>query len=151
MCDHKINNLFLYCLTFAGLLTLIGCNPINSGSTFKTLPGVLTYHDQPLQVTLPDTVPVNTQFAATVITYGTGCIAQGSTEIIINDLDAELKPYDWYVGEIPPDWICTDAVRMYEHTVLLKFTRTGTANITFTGRSLPDDQPMTVSYPVTIY
>ena len=99
---------------------------------------MIAFLGDPVVITVPDTVFVGQSFSVLVRTYGDGCVSQGGTEVQAVSLSIDITPYDVHSGAR----ICTDILNMFDHTATLTVTHTGTAQIRFHGRQLPEDLPI---------
>jgi hypothetical protein len=61
-----------------------------------------------------------------VTTYGAGCHSQGPTEVTVDGLTADVRPYDYTAPDGTP---CTMQLLSFEHEATIAFPRAGTAVI----------------------
>lgn len=101
--------------------------------------GLIQFYHDPLVIQIPETVAVASPFEVTVRTYGGGCIDQGDTEVSLAGAVATVRPYDVFVTYLPPNYACTDDLRLYTHRAQLHFDQPGPATITIQGRVRPGD------------
>ncbi len=94
--------------------------------------GTVEFYDQPVKVVVPSSAQPGQPFAVTVVTYGGGCIEKGGTKVEVEGLRAEVRPYDYDIT--PVNGVCTDELRIHEHTATLSFEEMGTAEVVFFGR-----------------
>lgn len=93
--------------------------------------GTIAFYEEPVTVTVPQTATVGEPFSVTVVTYGGGCTEKGETDVRLEPLRAEIRPYDYNVA---PGQACDTALRTFEHTATLSFTEAGEADIVFYGQ-----------------
>lgn len=74
----------------------------------------------------------NRTLRISITTYGAGCYRAGGTEADIDGLEAVVTPWD-YVP--PPESPCTRDLVSFEHTVNVRFRRSGTARVLVRGLS----------------
>jgi hypothetical protein len=92
--------------------------------------GTLEYYGFPADVTVPDTVPVNTPAPIVVKTYGGGCIfAKASEEVSVEGLLAVVEPYD----SVRVATVCRANLRTFSHTADVQFDQQGTATVRVVG------------------
>ncbi len=108
--------------------------------------GVISYHGEPIVVTVPDTVQVDVFFSVSVRTYGTGCHSKGGTTIQIVGLSVDITPYDIHSGA----QVCTDILNVFDHRATLTLRESGVAQITFHGKQMPEDSLITVVREVVV-
>ena len=112
--------------------------------------GLIQYYHDPLVVQIPETVAVASPFEVTVRTYGGGCIDQGDTEVSVVGQAAAVRPYDVFVTDLPPNYACTDELRLYTHRAHVRFEQAGPATVTVHGRVRPGDSVMVVQRSVHV-
>lgn len=97
-------------------------------------------------VEVPDTVQAGASFEVFVVTYGGGCVGTDRTDVTVEGLSVDVRPYDVHSG----GEYCTAVVRMLDHRVTLTLHSTGVAVIRFHGREMPADSVVTVVRPVVV-
>lgn len=97
-------------------------------------------------VQIPDTVAAGEAFTATVRTYGGGCNKKGDTKVEVNDLHATVTPFDVRIESN----VCTDILKVFQHTATLRFEKAGTAGVVVQGRKQPGNQVVTVKRTVVV-
>ena len=112
--------------------------------------GLIQFFHDPLVVQVPETVAVASPFEVTVRTYGGGCIDQGDTEMSVAGDAATVRPYDIFVTHLPPNYMCTDDLRLYTHRALIRFEHSGSATVTVQGRARPGDSTIAVQRSVHV-
>ena len=80
---------------------------------------------------MPAAVALGQTFSVTVITYGGGCIQKGETTVQVEELRAEIRPYDYNTA--PLSGPCTLELRKHEHVQKLSFAAAGEAEVVFYG------------------
>lgn len=108
-----------------------GSPPPPNGPSERVL-GTVEFYGDPVRVEVPRTAELEQPFVVTVTTYGGGCIEKGETEVKVEALRAEVRPYDYDTTPVNGD--CDDELRLHEHTTTLRFEEVGTAEIVFYGR-----------------
>jgi len=93
--------------------------------------GTIEFYVEPAQVQVPGSVEQGQPFTVTVVTYGNGCIEKGETKVEVEELRAEVRPYDYNTSSGND---CNDELRQHQHTVTLSFGETGTAEVVFFGQ-----------------
>lgn len=104
--------------------------PADGSGPSERVFGTIEYYGEPVRVEVPDNVEQGQPFAVT--TYGNGCIEKGGTNVEVEALRAEVRPYDYDTTPLGHD--CDDMLRIHEHTATLSFGEAGTAEIIFYGR-----------------
>lgn len=56
--------------------------------------GTIEFYSDPVRVVVPSSVQQGQLFVVTVVTYGGGCIEKGETDVEVEALQAEIRPYD---------------------------------------------------------
>jgi hypothetical protein len=113
-------------------------------------PAILRFYGDPVVLHVPDTVVVATPFQVAVRTYGGGCIDQGDTEVNVTGRAAAVRPYDIFVTYLPPNHACTDDLRLYTHTPVLRIEERGPATVTVHGVAQPGDSVIAVQRAVYV-
>jgi hypothetical protein len=99
--------------------------------------GILEYFGYPADVTVPDTVPVNTPASIVVTTYTGGCnFAKAFEEVSVEGLLAVVEPYDSVNVRAT---VCRAILRIFGHTVELRFGQQGTATVRVVGLRVSED------------
>jgi hypothetical protein len=102
---------------------------------------VLALDGDSARLGLPDTVAVGASVVATVRSYGGGCIRAGETEVAVDGLAADVRPFDYF--PVPsPTRVCTADLRIIEHPATLRFARAGRAVVRVHGRRDGGDTPL---------
>lgn len=109
--------------------------------------GTIEYYEEPISVTVPETVTVGETFSVTVMTYGGGCIEQGETDVRLEARRAEIRPYDY---NVTPRLPCDTSLHTFEHTATVIFTEVGEAEVVFYGQSVSDDGATNTSATRTV-
>lgn len=98
--------------------------------------GTIDYYKEPVTVTVPETAMVGEPFSVTVVTYGDGCIEKGETDVRLEPLRAEIRPYDY---NVTPGSECPDILNTHGHKATLSFTEVGEAEVVFYGQRADAD------------
>jgi hypothetical protein len=111
---------------------------------------LIEFYGDPVVLAIPDTVAVGSPFEVTVRTYGGGCIDPGDTEVSLTGQAATVRPYDVFVTDLPPNYVCNDDLRLYTHRATLRFDQRGPATVTVRGRVRPGDSAIAVQRSVHV-
>lgn len=121
------------------VLVLVACAATPSGGSppppkgpSERVLGTVEFYGDPVRVEVPRTAELEQPFVVTVTTYGGGCIEKGETEVKVEALRAEVRPYDYDTTPINGD--CNDDLRLHERTKTLRFEEVGTAEVVFFGQ-----------------
>ncbi len=101
----------------------------------ETVLGAVFFHSNPPSVIIPDTVQAGTPFTVTVRTFGDGCYSFARTEIEMDGMAAEIRPYD----SRKTDVACPEILLTIEHTATLRFDTPGLATVRVVGRRTPSE------------
>ncbi len=112
-------------------------------------PGVLSIGEEPL-VTVPAEGTVGVPVAVTVVTWGGGCVRQGTTEASVDALAADVRPYDSVYVYLPPHMACTADLRRYTHAATVTFATAGAARLRVHGWSEPAKASIVVERAIQI-
>lgn len=85
-----------------------------------------------------------------LVTYGSGCYRKGDSEVAVEGLQANVRPYDYAP---PPGTPCTRDLVSFAHTAVVEFEGKGIAHIYIHGLTTEDDpqgEPITVELTVPI-
>jgi hypothetical protein len=112
-------------------------------------PSRLAFVGDSARIAAPDSVAVGSSFVVVVESYGGGCIRDGGTEVALDGLAADVRPFDYF--PVPSsDRVCTADLRIIEHPAALRFTRSGRATVRVHGRREPGDVPVVVERTVVV-
>jgi hypothetical protein len=105
--------------------------------------------DQEARVVVPAQVNAGADFQVNITTYGGGCERQGETEVSVSHQTrmANVTPYD--ETNVAAE-VCTQELKMFSHTVTVRFDQPGTALVRVHGRRLQDKAPVTVTRTVEV-
>jgi len=132
---HSLTRVFLFVMV---LTSVSGCDDFLSSDNDRRL-GVIVFYDDPVVITVPDTVFVGQPFSVSVRTYGNGCLSQGNTKVRTEGLSVDVTPYDIHNGTE----LCIDILNKFDHTASVTLTEPGTAEIRFHGKQLPENTRIT--------
>lgn len=124
--------------TALGALLLVGaCDLTESGSRFTRPAQLRVEITDSITFTVPDTVAINADFQVSVLSYGGGCESKGPTNLsVLSNGTAELRPLDLTeLGEVA----CTQEIKTFTHSGTVRFTSTGSHDITVFGRDADND------------
>jgi hypothetical protein len=133
-------------LLFPLLLILPACQLVTGGDTERRL-GTIDFYSDPVRVSVPDTVFAGVAFNVGVVTYGGGCVTRGDTEAWVNGMESQVTVYD---NERSGGGVCTDELRMLEHTASLQFAQPGTATVRVRGWKEPEREEVTVTRTILV-
>lgn len=128
-----------------GLLPITACSGL-LGPEDETRLGVISFYDDPLVITVPDTVSAGAPFELSVRTYGGGCIRPNGTLVQVEGRAVTVAPYDVHSGH---DY-CPDVLRIFDHDATVTLHEAGLAEIRIRGRSMPADSTMVVVRHVVV-
>src|SRR5262245_64272118 len=80
----------------------------------------------------PSVVQADKDFKITFYTYGGGCESIGGEEVYVSDNSARVKVYDFTTATSLTS-VCTTQLKMFDHTVNLRFTKPGPATVKIVG------------------
>lgn len=129
-------------VVLAAVLSMLGC-----GDSYELDLAQVEYFNLGARVEAPTSVAVGESFELTVGTYGGGCILEGSTEVELADIEADVTPYDRY---LTGDGTCTADLRFYDHVGELRFDTAGEKTIRIHGRRVADDVDEVIEIPVSV-
>jgi hypothetical protein len=131
------------------VMSLMACSAFGAP---KRIVGTISYYGDPVQVTVPTSVNRGEDFEVEVTTYGGGCIDKGGTDSEVKGLEATVEPYD--LDTSTPGYPCTADLAFYTHTVELRFSEVGNAQVRILGlkkdASSPQGTPITVTRTVAV-
>jgi hypothetical protein len=140
-----------HALRVLAVVALAGCTIITGNRVRRERQlGWIRFHNDPVVVEVPSTVSRGVDFDVTVRTYGGGCVDQGDTEIMLSGPDAEVRPFDIFVVEMPDNYACTDILKRFTHRATLRFTQAGAATVRIRGRAEPGGEIIVVERQVTV-
>jgi hypothetical protein len=138
-------------LRVLAVVALAGCSIITGNEIRRERQlGWIRFHNDPVVVEVPGIVSREVDFDVTVGTYGGGCVDQGDTEVALSGADAEVRPFDIFVVEMPDNYACTDILKRFTHRATLRFTQAGAATVRIRGRAAPDGEVIVVERQVTV-
>lgn len=108
--------------------------------------GVVLLYRTERPLVAPDTVRAGTDFTVTVSTLGGGCERQGETEAEVRGAVATVTPYDY--TDVAAQ-VCTEELKLFPHTAVLRFATPGEALLRVRGRRIGPDTPHK-GVPVTL-
>ena len=136
----------------AAAIGTAGCSQILAPEETRSerRPAVLAFYTDPVRVLVPDTVAVGAPVTLEITSYGGGCIGQGETDVTVAGLVAEVRPYDYFVTDLPPATACTEELRLYTHVATVQFARAGRALVRVHGWEQPSDRPLALEREVVV-
>jgi hypothetical protein len=129
---------------------VLACTQAATEPVVELRRGVLEFHGDPPHVQAPATASLGTPVIVTVRTYGGGCIKAGPTSAAVQGLVAVIEPFDSVVTRLPPNWACTQELRLLSHVTTLQFADRGTATIRILGRREPGDSPLSIERTIVV-
>ena len=132
-------------------LILSGCKlGVDAGSFGERQPAVIDLGgSNSVQVTLPATATGGITFDVVVTTYGGDCVLQGDTQVTVNGLLAEVKPFDVFQSDVSSAG-CNRNLILYAHTASVTLATPGTGTIRIFGRRDPGKIDITVDRTVEV-
>lgn len=147
----KANQSYQFGFIVALTACLNACNP-NYNIQWERKPSLLGAGNPTLTdgITLPNSAPVGSQINMTVYTVDSGCINQGDTEVQINGLVADVRPFDYFAvtGSLVG---CPAYLGYFSHELTLSFTEVGPATVLVYGRSEYADVILPLERTIQIY
>jgi hypothetical protein len=141
--------LVLLCATALAACDAVGPSDGGGDDDLVRRPSVLALDGDSARLGLPDTVAVGASVVATVRSYGGGCIRAGETEVAVDGLAADVRPFDYF--PVPsPTRVCTADLRIIEHPATLRFARAGRAVVRVHGRRDGGDTPLVVQRTLVV-
>lgn len=132
-------------------LLIASCSLATDSATIATRqPAVIDMGgSNSVQITIPATATAGTAFSVVVTTYGGDCVLQGDTEIAVNGLLAEVRPFDVFQMDASSVG-CNRNLILYAHTASVTFTQQGSATVRIYGRRDPGKVDITVDRSVEV-
>ena len=149
---HSVRSSLRYSLVLLGVVAGVACSSTTGPGEFKRERqlAVIRFYQDPMLIEVPSVVSRGVDFEVAVRTFGGGCIAQGDTEVSIVGRTAEVRPFDVFVTQLPPNGACTDDLRYYLHRATLRFTEPGMAIVRVRGRAQPGNDIVVVERVVLV-
>ena len=127
----------------AAALALACTNPLEDGENPRI--GTIRFYQDPVVITVPDTVDAGETFQVSVRTYGNGCTSLSHTKVRLDGRTVDITPFDLERGAV-----CADVLAMFDHTATLVIPEAGTARIRFHGWQLPEERVVTETREVVV-
>ena len=115
------------------LLLFFGCGQARKE---KRVPGTIEFETatgKESNLLAPAVVQVGKDFKVTIYTYGGGCESIGNEEVTVSENTATVKVYDFTTATSSSS-VCTLQLKLFPHTVTLRFAKPGEAIIKIVGR-----------------
>lgn len=119
----------------------------NLPSQGREIPAVLSYFDEPVVITAPPTVNVNTPFELHVTSYGSGCESAGGMRVEQTGVTTIVNVYDYTTRSLETP--CTEQLKRFTHSITLQFSERGEALIMIKGVRVGNDTPSMDGRPAT--
>lgn len=116
-------------LAFAMLTSVLACGP-----EWVEMRGVIETGSWEFHLELPDLFEVGVPADVTVWTYVGGCASQGPTRLTIEPSLVVIEPFD----SVPAPGVsknCPDALRIYQHAVVVEVSAPGDVTVRVRGLS----------------
>src|SRR5262245_25037936 len=132
----------LFITLLAGVMSnlFVGCSAAPSGTKVR-VPGVIEYDTatgKMSHLVAPSVVQADKDFKITFYTYGGGCESIGGEEVYVSDNSARMNVYDFTTATSLSS-ICIAPLKMFDHTVNLRFTKPGPATVKIVGNRTVND------------
>lgn len=112
-----------------------GCDSILGGGERELRRvGIIEFHNEPVTVTVPETVTAGVPFQVRVLTYGVGCYTMGGTNVVEVTGGVQILPYDFL--RVNGDDPCPQTLQTFDHTAEVTLGSPGTYTVTFQGASI---------------
>jgi hypothetical protein len=122
------------------------------------VPAILDFYGDRTDVIVPATARVGEPVTVVVQTFGgpvelasrqVVCIGMGRTEVVLQGLTLEVKPFD--IENRPAAGLaCVDMRVLLRHEARVVFAEPGTATVRVSGRRFPTDQAITFTREVIV-
>jgi hypothetical protein len=106
---------------------VVGCSSADDDEQL----GVVEFYSDEARIEAPASAQVGESFELGVSTFGGGCTELVRTEVVIEGLEVDVRPYD---RGYESDEVCTDILVVLDHGVGLSFDQAGSATIRVHGR-----------------
>jgi hypothetical protein len=103
-------------------------------------PAVLVFYGRTSTVELPAATRVGQAATVRFTSFAGGCVSRDSTEADVAGLTAEVRPYRRDPRLLHPNLLCTDALRIDDNVVELRFAEAGRGLVRIVGLAQPEDQ-----------
>lgn len=158
---HSVRSTLRYSLALLSSVAGVACSSTTGteppsrvilGGEFKRERqlAVIRFYQDPMLIEVPSVVSRGVDFEVAVRTFGNGCVTQGDTEVSIAGRTAEVRPFDVFVTQLPPNSACTDILRYYLHRATMRFTEAGVATVRVRGRAQPGNDIIVVEHVVRV-
>lgn len=135
----------------AVLAVAAGCSGDDvAGPGDVTRLGIVEFHGDGPEVTLPASATIGEEFTVTVRTFGGGCTSKGPTRVDTVDAVIRILPLD--VVPDDPDAVCPAVLRIFEHQADLAFEEAGERTVRIVGRRVDGevDEVIQLNRTVTV-
>lgn len=112
-------------------------------------PGIIKFSDDPILIDVPDNASVGDSITIGLQTYGGGCVTKGETRLDQSTLSVEIAPFDRVIDP-GPQGACTHILKTFDHSVVVAFDQTGTANVTIRGREWPANKDFSLDFHIAV-
>src|SRR5262245_25219481 len=115
------------------LLLFFGCEQGRKG---KRIPGTIEFETatgKESKLLAPALAQAGRDFKVTIYTYGGGSESQGDEEVTVSENTATVKVYDFTTATSSSS-LCTLQLKLFPHTVTLRFAKPGEAIIKVVGQ-----------------
>ncbi|HEV8265726.1 MAG TPA: hypothetical protein VGQ06_12335 [Gemmatimonadales bacterium] len=125
---------------------LLGCGEPTGGSIDLVIGTIDAGGTLDEVITGPTSGSVGERLPFTVSTFGNSCVAAAGADVVVQDLEATVTPYDHENRGAT----CLDYLKAYPRPVTVIFDRAGDATIRVQGRSFYQSGLVTVEHRVTV-
>jgi uncharacterized Zn-binding protein involved in type VI secretion len=130
------------------MLACAACADVVGSGSSKRVIGTISFYQDAVRITAPESVQRGEPFEVTVSTYGGGCIIEGDTQLVIEGRTATITPYD--IDTTARFQACTAELRIHAHIVHLTFATAGAVDVVVVGVRKPEGGLVTVRHTVVI-
>lgn len=118
------------------LAFMAACDGV-TGPRDVTRLGIVEFHGDGPEVSLPASVTAGEEFTVTVQTFGGGCTSKGATQVDTVGSVLRILPLD--VSTEGPEVVCPAVLRRFEHRADVAFEAAGERTVRIVGRRVAPD------------
>lgn len=114
--------------TVLAVALLDGCGLTGSDHEWQLMPATVLVDPDGAEIQAPETVRAGVPFNVQITTTGNGCKRKGTTEAATNQQTRRARVTALDYTDVAAD-VCTEQLKLFEHSVALTFDTPGTAVI----------------------